>query len=133
MKKDKMPVPSEKALTSQICTYIRLQYPEVYFFTDPSGMFQKGWGAKKQLHDNRSTHAQLDVIILEPRGWYHGLVVELKREGERLYKKDNTPVTPHVGDQMESVNHLLRKGYFADFAIGFYQAKEVIDRYLKIM
>lgn len=129
----KLPVPSEKVLTSQICKYIRQQYPNVYFFTDPSGLFQKGWGAKKQLHDNRSTHAQLDVIILEPKGSFRGLIVELKREGERLYKKDKTPVTDHVGDQMESVNHLLRKGYMADFAIGFDQAKSIIDTYMKLI
>lgn len=121
--------PSEKALTHQICQYIKLQYPDVYFLTDPSGMFQKGWGAKKQLQDNRSTHAQLDVIILEPRGKYHGLVIELKREGENLYKKDQTPVTEHVGKQMKSVNLLYKKGYMTNFAIGFDEAKCLIDSY----
>lgn len=129
-KSKKMPIQTEKELTRQICQYIRTQYPSVYFFTDPSGMYQKSWAAKAMLKNNRSKHAQLDIIILEPNNLYFGAVIELKRNREKIYKKDGEFVSDHIKEQADSIFHLLKKRYYAEFAIGFDQAKRIIDNYL---
>jgi hypothetical protein len=121
---------TEKELTKQVCNYIKLQYPSVYFFTDPSGMFNPHWSGRQQLKANRSTHAQLDLIILEPKGNYNGLIIELKREGERVFKKDGSMASEHLKEQNESIILLMSKGYSACFAIGFEAAKSIIDRYM---
>lgn len=121
---------TEKELTKQICLYIKTQYPSVYFFTDQSGMFTPYRSSKKQLKYNRSHHAQLDLIILEPKGNYNGLIIELKRENERVFKKNGGPATLHVFEQLNSIEHLNNRGYMACFCVGFDQAKSLIDRYM---
>lgn len=127
----KILVQTEKELTKQICLYIKAQYPSVYFFTDPSGMFQKSWAAKTMLKNNRSKHAQLDLIILHSVGAYKGCMIELKRESENLYKKDKlTFASKHLEDQFNSITCLIKNGYFAAFGIGFEKTKNIIDLYL---
>lgn len=127
----KIRVQTEKELTKQICQYIRLSYPSVYFFTDPSGMFQKSWAAKSVLKNNRSKHAQLDLILLHKSAPFVGLILELKREGEKIYKKDKMFTSEHLERQNDSIEHLKKQGYMAGFAIGFDETKKIIDFYLK--
>ena len=62
---------------------------------------------------------------------YNGLFIEIKKEGTKLYKKDNTFTTPHIQEQWGCILGLQRKGYMADFGIGFDECKTLIDQYLK--
>jgi hypothetical protein len=71
-----------------------------------------------------------DLWILEPRGSYHGLFIELK--AEPYLKKDGWFKTPHIKEQAETIVRLMNKGYAATFAVGFDQAKEAIDVYMKL-
>ena len=55
---------------------------------------------------------------------------KLKAKGARLKKKDDSWATEHIAEQNEMLNKLQRKGYVACFAVGFDEAKEIIDSYL---
>ena len=79
----------------------------------------------------RSSRAFPDLVIYEPRGNYHGLFIELKAEGTRLYKRNLTPVTEHIKEQLNMLDKLYERGYCARFAVGFDEAKKLIDEYLK--
>jgi hypothetical protein len=59
-----------------------------------------------------------------------GLFIELKREGTKLKKKDGTWLTSHLAEQAEMLEKLRSEGYEATFAVGFDEAKEIIDNYL---
>lgn len=62
---------------------------------------------------------------------YAGLFIELKREGTRILKKDGVSyATSHIKDQAGVMVALNRAGYLALFAVGFDQAKQIIDEYL---
>jgi hypothetical protein len=61
---------------------------------------------------------------------YPALFIELKRKGERILKKDMTPANEHIAEQAEMIKLLRKRGYLAQFAVGFEQAKELIDWYL---
>lgn len=62
---------------------------------------------------------------------YAGLMIELKREGTRIYKKNGELVSnEHIQEQAEMLNELRERGYAARFAVGFDQAKQIIDEYL---
>ena len=62
---------------------------------------------------------------------YAGLMIELKRDGTRIFEKDGTVVADaHIREQMEVLQELERRGYKACFAVGFDQAKRIIDEYL---
>lgn len=65
-----------------------------------------------------------------PTKWLHGLYIELKKDGTRLKKKDGNWATEHIAEQAETLEQLRKEGYKAEFAIGFEQAKKIIDEYL---
>jgi hypothetical protein len=63
-----------------------------------------------------------DLCIPQPSGSYHGLYIELKRvKGGKLSET-----------QIEWLNFLREKGYYADVAKGFDEAKEIITHYLSL-
>jgi hypothetical protein len=70
----------------------------------------------------------LEGLLVEP---YHGLFIELKKAGTRIYKKDGTLVSnAHIREQFDMLESLRQAGYKAEFAIGFDEAKNIIDEYL---
>lgn len=61
-----------------------------------------------------------------------GLMIELKREGTRIFKKDGKLVADeHIREQFDMLHDLRARGYAAEFACGFDEAKKLIDDYLK--
>lgn len=59
-----------------------------------------------------------------------GLFLELKKEGTRLKKKNGEWATEHINEQAEMLEELRKRGYCAEFAVGFGEAKKIIDDYL---
>ena len=70
-----------------------------------------------------------DLQILEPRGGFNGLFLEIKRNGERIFKKDGTFASEHILEQADWLNGLRLRGYKAEFAVGFDECKTIIDAY----
>lgn len=119
----------EEIIHRQVCEYIRRQYPKVIFTSEPSGL-RLPIGLAKKLKAMRSGSKLPDIWIMEIRKGYGGLFIELKAESI-LNKKGNFK-TPHIAAQNETIEKLLNKGYFATFAVGFDDAKNLIDSYLKV-
>lgn len=63
-------------------------------------------------------------------GFYFGLYIEIKKDGEKLTKKDGSWRTPHIAEQAEMLEKLRQAGYRAEFGIGFEKCKLIIDDYL---
>ena len=55
----------------------------------------------------------------------------IKKEGTRIKKKNGEWASKHIDEQAEVLERLEFRGYRAVFAVGFDEAKEVIDEYLK--
>ena len=122
---------SEKSLHAAVCNYLRLQYPSVLFNSDLAGATKLSICQAKALKSLRSNRGFPDLTIYEPREGHHGLFIELKRGGEKIYKRNGDPVSGHVGEQSECMRLLSLRGYDCHFAIGFDQAKKIIDEYLE--
>ena len=124
---------TELELQAQVADYIRLQYPDVIFHSDfGSGIKLTMGQAIKQKRLNGGRRAWPDLFLAEPKGKYAGLMIELKREGTRIYKKDGTLVSDgHIREQYDMLEQLRRRGYAANFACGFDEAKALIDRYMR--
>ena len=61
-----------------------------------------------------------------------GLMIELKKEGTRIFKKDGKLVSDeHIREQFDMLMDLRQRGYAAEFACGFDEAKKLIDDYMK--
>lgn len=122
---------SEAELQKQVAIYIRMQYPDVIFHSDfGSGVKLTPWQAKMQKMQNGGRRAWPDMFLAEPVGKYHGLFVELKKEGTRIKKKNGDWASEHIAEQDAVLSELNDKGYKAEFAIGFEQALNLIDDYL---
>lgn len=131
---------SEADLQVQVADYLRLQYPSVMFHSDfGSGIKLTMGQAIKQKRQNGGRRAWPDMFIAEPNCyencgadiWTHGLFIELKRPGTRIFKKDGTLVAdPHIREQFDTLEALRKRGYAAEFACGFDEAKKIIDKYL---
>ena len=124
---------TELELQAMVADYLRLQYPSAIFHSDfGSGIKLTMGQAIKQKRLNGGRRSWPDMFLAEPRGKYSGLFIELKKEGVRIYKKDGTLVSDgHIREQYDMLEQLRRRGYAANFACGFDEAKALIDRYMR--
>lgn len=114
-----------------VAGYLKSQYPKIIFRTD------FGAGVKlpiklavlqKKLQWGR---AWLDLQIVAQMHGHIGMFLELKRDDERIFKKDGVRyVSDHIREQAEMMDGLRKMNYYCCFAIGFDQAKGLIDWYL---
>ncbi len=121
---------TESVLHRQVCEYLKLQYPNVIFNSDGAGnnLSRTQRGINTML---RSGRGYPDLFIAEPRGEYHGMFLELKKEGTRLYLKDDeTPANAHIAQQLAMLERLNERGYYARFGVGWLLSKAQIDGYL---
>lgn len=144
---------TELELQAQVADYLRLQYPDVLFHSDfGSGIKLTMGQAIKQKRLQGGRRSWPDMFIAEPKNvkaeckvitdgdvieeahfleQKYGLFIELKKEGTRIFKKDGTLVSDaHICEQFDMLEQLRQRGYVAEFACGFDEAKKIIDRYL---
>lgn len=126
---------SEAELQKQVAIYLKIQYPDVIFHSDfGSGVKLSYKQAVMQKIQNGGRRAWPDMFIAEPqphgRNWYHGLFIELKKEGTRLKKKNGEWASEHIAEQYDVLDRLRFRGYKAEFAVGWDEAINLIDDYL---
>lgn len=123
---------SEKILTGQVAQYIQLVYPEVYYHIDFGSGCKLTMGQAVQ-NKKLNKRAYPDLTILEARKGFHGLCLELKKDGTKIYLKDELTLVAdkHIREQAEVLQGLRDRGYSANFGIGFDECKMIIDSYLK--
>lgn len=131
---------TELELQAQVADYIRLKYPSVIFHSDfGSGIKLTMGQAIRQKRLNGGRRSWPDMFIAEPRTvrkdgdkfYYAGLFIELKKAGTRIYRKDGRLVSDaHIREQFDMLEQLRQRGYMAEFACGFDEAKEIIEEYL---
>ena len=117
----------EERIHIAICNYLRVKYPSVIFTSESSGV-RMTIGQAVKLKRMRSGGKLPDLWILEPRGGYHGLFLEIKAEG--IFTKTGKFKTKHIEEQSEMLERLREKGYAATFVVLFDQAKDEIDTYM---
>lgn len=133
---------TEAELQANIALYLKMQYPEVLFHSDfGSGIKLRPYQARIQAMQNGGRRGWPDMFIAEPSPRYidggcdyewHGLFIELKKEGTRLKKKNGEWSSPHIAEQAEVLEQLRERGYKAEFAVGLEDSIDLIDEYLKL-
>jgi hypothetical protein len=121
---------SEARLHDDVCDYIRAQYPKALFNSDLSGI-KLTMGQSIRAAKLRSSRGWPDIFIPEPRNGYSGLWIELKIAGTRMIKKNGKFATPHIKEQATMIMLLNQRGFYASFALGFVNAKNIIDKYFQ--
>ena len=75
---------TEKIIHQQICTYIDTQYPGIMYTSDPSGA-RVSIGLRMEFKRKRCKGWKIpDLLILAPAGRYYGLMIEIKKKGEKI-------------------------------------------------
>ena len=76
---------TEKILHTQVCQYLDLQYPDVIYTSDMSGM-RVSIGLRVEMKRKQCKKYVIpDLLILHPKKGYHGLLIEIKADKEDLY------------------------------------------------
>ena len=111
-----------------------MQYPDVLFLSDTVASVKL---TPMQASRNKSIQKNgfkcPDLLLLEPRGRFCGLLIELKTETP--FKKDGkikASQNDHLKLQLQALIKLNEKGYHTNFAWSFDMAKNIIDEYLKL-
>ncbi len=131
---------TEVALYEQIAQYMNLKYPGVIYHFDLSGLWTPSHKLRN-LYGRLNRRGWPDLFIAQPKYngaaapvdehgniaplLLHGLFIELKREGTKIYLKGR-----HLQEQALMLEALRSQGYKAEFAIGFNEATKLIDEYL---
>lgn len=128
----------EQLLAKDVAYYLRMQYPDVLFRFDLNGLnLSKTQAGMNKSIQKRKGFPDLEIFAASgnksqqvPNIW-HGLLIELKTEGTRIFLKDGrTYASEHLKEQAACHLQLVKAGYYACFACGFDEVKSVIDKYL---
>lgn len=159
-KLQKLKKQTEESLQKQVADYLRIQYPNVLFRSDGGGL-RMPIGLSKKFASVQKGRAWPDLFIAQNKimpveievaehsmivKTYYGMFLELKRPDTILIRpKDATKITKgetklrkkgdwyndHIEEQANVLAQLRQRGYKAEFAVGFDEAKKLIDDYLK--
>lgn len=139
-------VGSEANVHQMAVNYVVMQYPGTLLRTDYAAGLKMTIGqAKKHKAMQGGARSWPDLQVAEPTLKYHGLFLELKKDGVKLIRdKDARKVLAgerklrlkgdwwdnHTEEQAETLARLRAKGYAAAFAVGFDDIKRRIDLYM---
>lgn len=124
--------PSEATIHTQLCNYVRLRYPDVIFTSESAGV-RLTMGQAVKAKKLRSSSKLPDFWMPEPRGGYHGLFLEIKRDREEIYTKTGMlRDDKHTQAQAVILDRLAIKNYKAMFACGLDEAIEIVDKYMAL-
>lgn len=116
---------TERSVHNAVCKYLKLQYPEVMFLSDFGAGLHMTQGNAQLQNKQKSDHSFPDLMIFEPRGGYCGLFIEIKRD-DKLIKSE------HTKRQGECHTELIKRGYLANFGLGFDNCIKLINDYLSL-
>lgn len=120
----------EESVHNSICMYLNLQYPNVMYITDLSGIKLTIGQAVQAKKQRCKSFKLVDLNILHPNKHYNGLCIEIKKNREVLYtKKGELRNSEHIKAQKKAIEHLNSVGYYATFGCGFEDCKKIIDTY----
>lgn len=148
---------AEEQIQIELCAWMREVIPDIHFRSDTgSGAYNSKYA--KNTHNKQQSASELpDVTIFAARRGYHGLFIELKKDGTNLkMKRDGTKIrvrkdrkgriierdykirkkgdwsSLHIEKQAQRMTELRKSGYLAMFSVGLDKAKEIVAWYFDL-
>ena len=122
----------EYQLQKAVCKYLNLQFPDVLYLSDTIASCKL---TMQQAVRNKAIQKEgfkcPDLLILEPRGEWHGLFIELKKESPYL-KSGKLSSNEHIQGQAKTIADLKGKKYWACFSWSLEQTIEIIKDYMNL-
>ena len=122
---------AEERIQIALSDYLRMQYPDVIFTFDASGL-RLPIGLAKKAKRMRSNKGMPDMMIFAVERGCHGLFIEIKTKKSDVYLLNGVSLKrdDHIEEQAEMIKRLNGSGYYATFGFGFDACKRIIDWYL---
>ena len=111
----------EDSIQLAVSTYLKIQYPYTIFTAESSGL--------KLTIGRNPVRGLPDLFIIEPRGKFHGLFIELKSVTP-FKQNGELKAGDHLKEQQKVIDSLNKKGYFATFSTGFEETIKIIKKYM---
>lgn len=122
----------EESLQIAVARFLMMKYPDVIFNSDIASGMRLTIGQAVKAKMMRSESGQPDLIIMEARGPFYGLCLELKKDKDALFLKDGKTYkkSEHIDKQAAMLERLRKKGYHAVFVCGIDEAMFAINYYM---
>ncbi len=122
---------TEHQLYDLVAGYMQVQYPDVIYRFDLASDLKLTPGQARKHKKLHPFRGYPDLWVAEPRGKYHGLYIEIKKDGESPFKKNGElKKDEHLEEQQEMLERLEFRDYKAVFGVGFDEIKDILDKYL---
>jgi len=123
----------EQLIALQVASDIKLNHPTITHRFDLAADMRLTPGQAKRAKQLQGDTGHPDLFISEPRGMYHGLYVELKKDYAEVYKKDGTyKAGDHLLKQIIMRKRFQQRGYRVEWGLGAEDAIEKINKYLSL-
>jgi hypothetical protein len=124
----------EESIQRRVATYLRDSYPGVDFHSDYAAGLKLTESQAKIRKSLNSGRGWSDIFIAKPSRGYHGLFIELKKDGVAIYVTRGPRKGQLVADEQIQIEaaflaRMNTQGYLARFSVGFDQAVKLIDYY----
>lgn len=123
----------ERILQRSLTAWMTREYPGIDFYNDWASGAYLTQGQNAARMSLASRNGWVDLFIAEPSRGFHGLFLELKKEGVKPYLKDGVTLRkdPKIISEAAFLTRQRKKGYCALFACGLEDAKKKIDWYFE--
>jgi hypothetical protein len=142
------PKQREQQIVIAVCKYVRREYLEAIITVDYAAGLELKDNQRKMMMAMRSEDGMPDITIDYPSRGYHGLRIEAKKEGTKIYCKDGKTLRKqpykrsywvggkkflrtgdHLAEQAATLKKYNDMGYFARFGVGEAKIIQLIDWY----
>lgn len=115
----------------QLMAWVKSRYTEVLCETDIAGLNISKHNASKLYAQRQPRKGWPDIRIYERKGDYTMLMIEYKRTGADILKKDGTlRQTQHLTEQAKLHERLRQQGVCVGFVVGLDNAKKAVQYYM---
>lgn len=126
----------EEGVHKRVARYLKTEYPSVEFHTDYAAGLKLTENQSKIRKSLNSGRGWSDIFIAEPRRGYHGLFIEIKKDGVAIYvsrgpRKGELVANEQIQIEAAFLERMNSKGYLARFGVGFDAIKRLIDWYFE--
>lgn len=126
----------EEALQLRVCSYLRSEYPHVEFHGDYAAGMKLTANQAITRRKMQSGRGWSDIFIAYPSKGFHGMFIELKKEGTNIYvtrgpRKGQFVQNEQILNEAAFIKKMEKLGYFARFGCGYDKTIELIDWYFE--
>lgn len=125
----------EEGVQLLVSRYLRKYFPDVDFHSDYAAGLHLTINQAKKRKAMNSGRGWADMFVAYPSRGYHGLFLELKKEGESIYvtrgpRKGQLVADEQIEIEAAFLDRMNKLGYLARFCVGYDAAIELVEWYM---